>query len=557
MDWSNTTIAFDGTHHVRAGAPLYAERFDEVLAFHAPGLAPVRRGQEAWHVHPDARAAYERRFARTFGFYEGLATVVSPDGWHHIRPDGADLSPARYAWCGNFQGGRCTVRGADGRCFHVTPDASRAYGASFRYAGDYRDGIAVVQADDGRSSHIDRDGHLVHKRWFLDLDVFHKGYARARDEAGWHHVDRSGRPAYARRFASLEPFYNGQARAERHDGAIEVIDESGRTLLEPRSALRTELASLSRDLVGYWRTQALRTAVELGVLEILPAPVEAIASRCALRADRAPRLMHALGELGIVELDEHGVWNTTPRGELLLVSHPMTLADAALEYAGPLGAAWLDLPDALREGSRWRAPDVFAEVARNPGRVGPHHRMLRSYALHDYAAVPAALELSGHETIVDAGGGLGVIAKGLLAMHPEVRVVLADRPEVLELVRPAPEYAGRLTLHAIDLRAPWATRGDGVVLARVLHDWNDGDASAILDQAREALAPGGRLFVIEMLLDERSFGGALCDLHLLAVSGGRERTRAEYERLLDAAGFTLARVSRLPALCSVIEGGRR
>lgn len=139
-------------------------------------------------------------------------------------------------------------------------------------------------------------------------------------------------------------------------------------------------------------------------------------------------------------------------------------------------------------------------------------------------------------------------------MHPEVRVVLADRPEVLELVRPAPEHAGRLTLRAIDLRAPWVTRGDGVVLARVLHDWDNGDASAILGQAREALAPGGRLFVIEMLLDERGFGGALCDLHLLAVSGGRERTRAEYERLLDAAGFTLTRVSRLPALCSVIEG---
>ena len=58
--------------------------------------------------------------------------------------------------------------------------------------------------------------------------------------------------------------------------------------------------------------------------------------------------------------------------------------------------------------------------------------------------------------------------------------------------------------------------------------------------------------MIEMLLDERGFGGALCDLHLLAVTGGRERTRAEYERLLEAAGFTPTRVSRLPALCSVM-----
>lgn len=28
---------------------------------------------------------------------------------------------------------------------------------------------------------------------FLDLDVFHKGYARAKDNNGWFHIDTSGR----------------------------------------------------------------------------------------------------------------------------------------------------------------------------------------------------------------------------------------------------------------------------------------------------------------------------------------------------------------------------
>ncbi|HRI10833.1 MAG TPA: hypothetical protein PKW35_23600, partial [Nannocystaceae bacterium] len=87
------------------------------------------------------------------------------------------------------------------------------------------------RGDHGRSSHIDRDGHLLHGRWFDDLDVYHKGFARARDSHGWMHVDIRGEPIYSRRFAAVEPFYNGQARVERHDGGLEIIDERGETAL--------------------------------------------------------------------------------------------------------------------------------------------------------------------------------------------------------------------------------------------------------------------------------------------------------------------------------------
>ncbi len=230
MRWQDLTVAPEGTHHLRDGRPIYEERFDGVLKFHAPGLAPVVQDGLAWHIRPDGTPAYARRFLRTFGFYQGVAAVESSDGWHHIHPDGTDLSVARFDWCGNFQESRCAVRGRDGTYFHITDAGVPAYARRWRYAGDYRDGAAVVQAEDGRSTHIDLEGAFLHGRWFLDLDVFHKGFARARDPRGWTHVDRNGRPVYRRRFAAVEPFYNGQARVERFDGGLEVIDEQGRTV---------------------------------------------------------------------------------------------------------------------------------------------------------------------------------------------------------------------------------------------------------------------------------------------------------------------------------------
>ena len=555
MTWRDTSPARTGTHHVRGAAPLYVERFDEVLKFHDPGLAPVRRGEEAWHIRVDGSPAYSRRFLRTFGFYEGLAAVVSPDGWHHIRADGTDLYRARYAWCGNFQGGRCTVRERGGAYLHITSEGEPAYEARWRYAGDYRDGVAVVQAEDGRSSHIDLSGKLVHGVWFLDLDVFHKGFARARDDDGWTHVDTSGRPAYGRRFAAVEPFYNGQARVERFDGGLEVIDVTGRRIVELRPALKSEFASLSGDLVGFWRTQAICAAVELGVFDALPATTEGVAQACGLDPARVVRLLRALAELRLTR-EEGGAWRTTERGDYLKAKHPWTLAGAAIEYGRFFSRMWEALPVALRSDTRWAAPDIFGEVAADAERTTAHHRMLMSYALHDYAAVPAALELRGDERVIDAGGGLGALAALLVEEYPDLEVVVLDRPEVIEQAA-LRELGNRVALRATDLFQPWGVEGDAVLLARVVHDWDDRLAVALLRHARRALPVGGRLFVIEMLVPDGGVAGSLCDLHLLMATGGRERTAGEYASLLDEAGFDLDGIRRIPALPSIIVGVAR
>lgn len=553
MNPQSWTIAPDGSHHVVNGVPAYEERFDAVQKFRALGLAPVLRGSAAWHIQTDGSPAYEQCFQRTFGFYEGLATVSGKGGWHHIHPSGEDAYPQRYDWCGNFQEGRCAVRDRGGSYFHIAGDGIPVYQARWRYAGDYRDGIAVVQAEDGRSTHIDAEGHRVHGQWFIDLDVFHKNFARARDEAGWTHVNRVGTPIYSRRFAAVEPFYNGQARVERFDGGFEVIDETGNVVIELRSSRRSEFAALSGDMVGFWRTQTIATAVKLGVIEALPCSDVEVARKCKLWIDGARRLLRALGELALVEMRD-STWHLTTRGDFLRAEHPLTLADASLEYAGPFAERWNSLPQILRANGNRNAPDVFSEVALDEQRCEAHHRMLRSYARHDYSVVPDVLDLQGCEHLIDAGGGLGVLANFLLDANPKLQVTVLDRPEVVaQGVREQGEREG-LTWYAADLFEPWGIEADAVVLARVLHDWADAKASRILQNARMALPLGGRIYVVEMLVPEASVVGALCNLHLLMTSGGQERTAGEYQCLLNNANFALEEVRTIESLVSVLVG---
>jgi hypothetical protein len=83
--------------------------------------------------------------------------------------------------------------------------------------------------------------------------------------------------------------------------------------------------------------------------------------------------------------------------------------------------------------------------------------------------------------------------------------------------------------------------GDAYVLRAILHDWEDPEATAILRSCRRAVPPDGALLVLERELGapNKHPDAKFCDLNMLVVPGGRERTIEEYDELLSGAGFRL------------------
>ena len=555
--WRDYQVSADGSHHVYQGRPAYAARFREVSKFRAPGLAPVRDGSGAYHITPDGRPAYGFRHARTFGFYEGRAAVQSSYGWFHVLPAGNRLYSQSYAWCGNFQGNRCAVRRSDGYYFHIGPDGAAAYEERHKYAGDFKDGFAVVQRADGRHSHIDASGGLVHNRWFLDLDVFHKGYARARDRAGWHHIDVHGESVYAERFKSVEPFYNGQARVEGFDGRLLVIDESGGALVEIRNPLISRVEKLSADMVGMWRTQTIRAAVELGVFESLPASAEEVEDRLRLGKSMGIRLMRALDELGLVSRDGGGTYHPTEKGAHLQKAHPLSLADAARIWGGESYVAWAGVTQSIKTGrssfEMEAGKNFFDWLQDRPIERRVHHAAFAAYAKHDYGVLADVMDFEAHDNILDVGGGSGELTFALLLAFPHLKGTVMDRPEVVKEARTPEDVKDRCRFIAGNFFEPWPAGSDTVVLARVLHDWPDDDAVRILRRARQAMPQGGMLYVVEMLLDDATGSGGLLDLHMLVTTQGAERTEHQFRDLLAQAGFALLDVVPTGRVSSVIR----
>ena len=99
------------------------------------------------------------------------------------------------------------------------------------------------------------------------------------------------------------------------------------------------------------------------------------------------------------------------------------------------------------------------------------------------------------------------------------------------------DVAGRTTLVAGDFFAELPAGHDAYVLKWILHDWDDADTARILATCRRAVPAHGKLLIVEMLIGARNAYSLakLSDVGMLTLTGGRERTEAEFRRLLAGA----------------------
>jgi hypothetical protein len=230
MNWQDIKVSADNTHFLFEGVHIFGRQFIEVLKFHSPGFAPVQDETGSYHIDSNGKQLYADRFTRTFGFYCNRAAVVQEDKCFHITDKGVRAYSHSFSWTGNFQENICPVR-EDNHFFHIDLDGNRIYSDSFMYCGDFKDGYACVKTANGLYRHIDSKGHFLNDISFLDLGIFHKNFATAKDNGGWHHIDKNGKSIYRERYSAVEPFYNGFALVTQFDNQKIIIDESGKKIL--------------------------------------------------------------------------------------------------------------------------------------------------------------------------------------------------------------------------------------------------------------------------------------------------------------------------------------
>lgn len=532
--WKQATVSDCETHHLIGEVPCYEKRFDNVLKFHEPGYAPAKDKTGSYHIDILGNPIYDQRFLRTFGFYEGYAAVETELGWFHILPSGIAVYQERYAWCGNFQEGFCPVKDQAGNYFHINRKGERSYSQNYRYVGDFKDAIAVVCRDNGTSSHIDTQGKFIHSNWYLQLDVFHKAFARAKDERGWIHIRKDGSPAYSIRFLSIEPFYNGQAHVEDLEGNLLVIDEEGQTIREIFKSQKSWIRNLSGDLVGFWKSETIRLAVELNLLDNLPGLLEEIEPKILMPKQSLERFLRALWEIGIVEKQDDR-WVLTEKGNLLAPKNRSFIASASLMWP-QVQKEWPKLKEKLMV-EEIRHHLTFKEEARDEQSLEIYRRALKGYAQEDFFDISAWPVWGEHLTLLGLGQTSITVLADILKAHPLLKGIILNENCPLYHVEFEESIKSRVQQVFKELDKPWDVKADAVLLPRFLHYFPDEEAAQILSHVYKALPQQGKLYLFEMLLDPLHPAGGLLDLNMLAESGGGLRTLSQWKKLLSEAGF--------------------
>jgi hypothetical protein len=123
---------------------------------------------------------------------------------------------------------------------------------------------------------------------------------------------------------------------------------------------------------------------------------------------------------------------------------------------------------------------------------------------------------------------------------------------------------GRCETVAGDFFQAVPSGADGYILKSVIHDWDDARSLTILKNCHQAMAPQGKLLLVELVLPDhidqspKSRIGTGSDLNMLVNAGGRERTENEFRQLFQNAGFELTKIIPLEgSLSSLLESARR
>jgi hypothetical protein len=318
-------------------------------------------------------------------------------------------------------------------------------------------------------------------------------------------------------------------------------------------------------MAGAWVAQAISVAAGLRIADHLrdgPKPCDALARVTETNPDALYRVLRALAAVQVFAELEDRRFCLTPLAESLLGGEEGSLRD----YAIMLGAEemWRPVGDMLacvRTGQpafeRIFGMKQFAYFARNAEAGRRFNEGMVSRSREENRAIIEGYDFSQFGSVVDVGGGQGSLLSAILAASPATRGVLFDMPHVVAAARDEmTAYAGRCAFREGDFFKAVPAGGDAYILKKVIHDWDDERAMAILRRCREAMPPSARLLLIEPVIapgNAPSFNKSLDLLMLVITSGGKERTEAEHRALLGSAGFAPVRL--IPTNCplSIIE----
>jgi hypothetical protein len=311
---------------------------------------------------------------------------------------------------------------------------------------------------------------------------------------------------------------------------------------------------------------AVSCLAQLGIPDLVeagPRSAEDLARQTGTNPQTLYRLMRATACVGVLTEGPEGTFSETPMSAVLRSNANPSLRALAIMGGREWHArGWSRLEHCVRTGEQalnqiYGIP-IFEYLAQHPEEGQIFHDTMTGLSMIDGPAVAAAYSFDGIHSIVDVGGGHGLLLATILAKNPHMKGTLYEVQHVVEGARNGPltPVMERCSLVSGDMFSSVPAGADAYLMKHIIHDWPDDVCVRILTACRKGVNPGGKLLVVDNVIHPgNDFSpGKFLDLQMLIFPGGRERTEKQFRDLFTAAGWKLTRIIPTAAADSIVEG---
>jgi hypothetical protein len=319
-------------------------------------------------------------------------------------------------------------------------------------------------------------------------------------------------------------------------------------------------------LNGVFVVGAVSCLARLGVPDLVehgPKSAEELATQIGADPRALYRLMRATACVGVLSEGADGKFSETPLSAVLRSNaNPSLRAFAMMHGRDWHGLGWSHLDYCVRTGKQaldkiYGMP-IFQFFVKHPEEGQLFQQSMSDLSMIDGPAVAEAYSFGEIQSIVDVGGGHGLLLATILARNAHMKGTLYDMPHVVAGAKGGPltPVMERCTLASGDMFTSVPAGADAYIMKHIIHDWPDEGCINILKACRKGVNPGGKLLVVDHVIQPgNDFApGKFLDLQMLIFPGGCERTEGQFRDLFAEAGWRLSRVIPTAAIESIVEG---
>ena len=308
--------------------------------------------------------------------------------------------------------------------------------------------------------------------------------------------------------------------------------------------------------LGYWKSKAFLTACDLDVFRVIHrgvGTVEAVAKNVGLPEPSISILLDSMVALGILS-KRNKIYSVSEECVPFVIDGPESMRDFFLAINRLFYDPFARFEEALTLGKPvW---SVGSDNKHKP--VSEKDGQMIANAMHSLN-MPVGKELSRiydfsvHENLLDVGGGSGVMAINAVKIHSHLRATVLDRPGVCHVTRRFIREFGlgkEIHVQPVDFICDPIPGGFDVhIVGNVLQNMSEDKCYLLLKKSFEALTPGGKILIVEYVLDEtetRPYFPVIFNLFAaVAIESGGARPFRWYKEALEAVGFSSIQRSTL------------